>query len=149
MPVRLRSTAHDRLAALLTEQWHAVTRGSVRRGASLFILERVAGLLGGDVFFALIGVGVGDDLVDCHRVGIFGDLDKERYAPSAAGAGVETFRHSAGLLGTDPPGEVDQLPQRDVVAIADIVVEFHQEDHTLRRRESRGQAPSPPGRGLG
>ena len=58
-------------------------------------------------------------------VGIVGDLEQEGNAPAATGAGAETLRHPAGSTRPDAPAVVDQLPQGNVVAVANVVVEIH------------------------
>jgi hypothetical protein len=69
------------------------------------------------------------DLIVVRHVPAFGDaiVDSPEYgdAPTAAGPGAEAFRHLGRSRQVMPAGVVVQLSQRDVIAVADLVVGFH------------------------
>ena len=53
------------------------------------------------------------------------DLDENWNAPSATGPRTEAFGHPGRLLRFHAPTKIDQFAQRDVVTIADSIVELH------------------------
>ncbi len=88
-------------------------------------LESVFRLPCGSVCLSLLGVFFRRHAVEGKVFGVFGDLEQEGNAPAATGAGAETLRHPAGSTRPDAPAVVDQLPQGNMVAVANVVVEIH------------------------
>jgi len=101
-----------------------------------------------------LGIFFRRHLLRLECVGVRRDLDQERNTPPAPGARTETLGHAAGALRLLAPRKIRQLPQRHVVAITDIIVEFHPHRYLMRKRPrcpdhdppSQGLSIIPPGR---
>jgi len=78
-----------------------------------------------DVVLTPFGELLWGEVVDRKGVGIGGDSDEERNAPTAPRPRPQAFGHSAGLLGLGAPAEVDQLSHGHAVTVADFVVGLH------------------------
>jgi peroxiredoxin 3 len=85
-----------------------------------------------DVRRSRVGVFFTRHAIDPERVRMLGNLDQERDAPTAARPRIQALRHLARSFGLRSPREVDQLPGGHVVAIADVVVQFHRADDTTK-----------------
>lgn len=85
------------------------------------------------ILIPLTGVFLRRHVLHPERVGVLRDFDQERDAPPTARPRPETLRHLARTLRPHPAAEVNQFPHRNVIAIANLVIELHGTAHCRPR----------------
>ncbi len=95
----------------------------------------VLGLFRANIIAAVLFVLAARDFLCFKFVGGVCDSLEEGDAPTATRTRTEAFRHLAGPSRFGALGEVQQLAKRNVVAVANLVVEVHQTHCATAREE--------------
>ncbi len=101
------------------QQLNSEIRGGENRSISP---ESVLGLIGTDVVLSGSRILVRRHVVAVEAVRVLSDFDEKRDTPAATSPRPEAFRHLTGTFRPHSSGVIDQLPQGDVVAVADMIV---------------------------